>query len=484
MSGLHRKFGKAEALKGVHLRVERGELFGIFGPDGSGKTTLMQSICAILDPTEGSVFVQGFDSVKEAGSITSRIGYMSQAYSLYGDLTVEENLEFFAGIRQIPRDIYLARREKLLEFSGLRPFLRRRVRQLSGGMQKKLALCTNLVHEPDILILDEHSLGVDPLSRRHLWRMIEEYHVEGKTVVLTTSYMDEAAKCGKLAFLFAGEILLIDRPESIGDLEGVFAEHAGKQAEIHDLPFTARIVEGEAVRVSGLVKTFDSFRAVDDLSFSIARGEIFCFVGPNGSGKTTTIQMLCGIISPSAGEILVAGINVLLDRESVKSRIGYMSQIFSLYPDLTVEENIEFFGRVYGLDRTILASRKAWILEITGLAAEETKLVAALSGAVKQRLALGCSLVHQPDILFLDEPTSGIDPVSRRNFWKMITALAGLGTTVLVTTHYLSEAVNCHRVAFMHRGRVLALDSPGGFREKYGTDSLEDIFIELMEEAG
>ncbi len=478
---LHRRFGEIFALKGVDLAIDRGELFGVFGPDGAGKTTLMQSICAILDPTEGSVTVQGYDSVKGAKAITSRIGYMSQAYSLYWDLTVEENLEFFAGIRKIPRDIYRERREKLLAFSRLSQFLNRRVKHLSGGMQKKLALCTNLVHEPDILILDEHSLGVDPLSRRHLWRMIKEYHSEGKTVVLTTSYMDEVAGCERLAFLLDGKVLLVDKPDVIGDLEAVFATHIKKVERKRALPFEARATGGEAVRVSGLTKNFNGFRAVDEISFSIARGEVFGFVGPNGSGKTTTIKMLCGIIPPSAGEIDVVGINVLKKPDTVKGRVGYMSQRFSLYPDLTVEENIDFFGRVYGLDWDILAERKTWILEMTGLTAEEKRLTGNLSGAVKQRLALGCSLVHYPDVLFLDEPTSGVDPVSRKNFWEMITALAGAGTTVFVTTHYLAEAENCHRVAFMHQGRILSIDSPQNLRAMYRTDSLEDIFIELME---
>lgn len=483
VKNLRRDFGKTRALQRVDLAVGSGELFGIFGPDGAGKTTLMQSLCAILDPTEGSVTVRGFDSVKDAARITSIIGYMSQAYSLYRDLSVEENLEFFARIRKIPQSTYFRRREELLAFSGLGPFLNRKVRHLSGGMQKKLALCTNLIHSPDILILDEHSLGVDPLSRRHLWRMIDGYHDEGKTVVLATSYMDEAARCERVAFLLDGRTLLVDTPGAIGDLEAVFAAHVRRIEWHRELPFAPRPTGGDAVRVSGLVKNFNGFRAVDGIGFAIAGGEVFGFVGPNGSGKTTTIKMLCGIIPPSAGKIDVAGINVLEQRERVKGRIGYMSQKFSLYLDLTVAENIEFFGRVYGVGRDTLARRKAWILDMTGLGGAEKMLAGNLSGAVRQRLALGCSVVHHPDVLFLDEPTSGVDPVSRKNFWDLIRTLADAGTTVFVTTHYLSEAANCHRVAFMHRGRILALDSPAKLQRQYGTDSLEDIFVSLMEGA-
>jgi len=482
IKGLIRDFKKTRALDGIDLEIEKGELFGIVGPDGSGKTALIQSICAILDPTAGSITVDGLDTVKESSKITSRIGYMSQAYSLYEDLTVEENLEYFAKIRGVSQGSYLERKAKLLEFSGLAPFLDRRTRHLSGGMQKKLALSCNLIHEPDILILDEPTLGVDPLSRRHLWRMIDGYHSQGKTIVLSTSYMEEAKKCGRVAFLLEGRLLGCDRPEAFGkDLEEVFRSSITPLEWKKTLPFPEMVKEGDVVRVTELRKGFDSFNAVDGITFQVKRGEIFGFVGPNGSGKSTTIRMLCGIIPPSGGEMEVAGIDVVKRPEDVRGRIGYMSQKFSLYLDLTAGENIDFFGRVYGLKWETLKERKEWVLEASGLLGKEKVLTRELSGAVRQRLAMGCSLIHQPDVLFLDEPTSGVDPVARSAFWEMMRIIARSGTAVFVTTHYLKEAENCGRVAFLNQGKILCTEEPVRLKARYNASSLEEVFLLLME---
>lgn len=482
VKNLGRSFKKSWALKEINLEIKKGELFCIVGPDGSGKTTLIQSLCAILDPTEGMIKVNGFDTVKESSKITSKIGYMSQAYSLYEDLTVEENLEFFATVRRIPDESFVERKKRLLEFSGLSDFLKKRVKHLSGGMQKKLALCCNLIHEPDILILDEPTLGVDPASRRHLWNMIAEYHLLGKTIVMSTSYMDEAERCERLAFLMDGRLLSCDSPEAFGkNLEDVFLSRSKKIEWKMALPFPKRLTEGDVIRVDGLSKRFDAFTAVDRIGFTVRRGEVFGFVGPNGSGKTTTIRILCGIIPPSEGKIEVAGIDVAKTPGRVKGKIGYMSQRFSLYLDLTIEENINFFGRVYGVDAKSLEERKGWLLEIAGLKGKENLLTREVSGAVRQRLALGCSLLHFPDVLFLDEPTSGVDPASRRAFWEMIGLLAKHGTTVFVTTHYLREVEACSRIAFLHQGRILALDDPKRLKAIYHTESLEDVFMQVTE---
>ncbi len=484
IKGLSRKFKKTWALRDIDLEVLKGEVFGIVGPDGSGKTTLIQSISAILDPTSGAVLVQGFDSVKDAKEITSRIGYMSQAFSLYGDLTVEENLEFFGGVRGIRREVFEKRKNELLDFSGLKPFLKRRSGQLSGGMQKKLALSCNLIHEPDLLVLDEPTLGVDPLSRRHLWEMLKEYNSQGKTVILSTSYLDEAKKCTRLGFLLNGELVACDRPDVFGeDLEEVFTSRIKKAGWVSSVPFGKKAAGAGFVRIRGLRKTFDGFTAVDLKELTVESGEIFGLLGPNGSGKTTTIKVLCGLLSPSEGDVEVAGVDMAKRPEMVRGKIGYMSQRFSLYLDLTVRENIDFFGRVYGLTPELLDERRRWVLELSGLTGFEDALTGELSGAVRQRLALGCSLLHHPDILFLDEPTSGIDPVSRSAFWEIIRLLVASGTTVFVTTHYISEAENCTRVAFLHQGRVLALDSPGVLKARYRTDSLEDVFITVMQGA-
>jgi len=478
---LGRVFKKNRALKGINLEIKRGELFCIVGPDGSGKTTLIQAMCAILDPSEGAITVEGLDTVKDASGITSRIGYMSQAYSLYEDLTAEENLEFFAKIRKVPDDLFARRKERLLKFSGLSDFLKRKTRHLSGGMQKKLALCCNLIHEPDILILDEPTLGVDPLSRRHLWQMINDYHAEGKTIVLATSYMDEAKRCERLAFLLEGGLVACDTPDAMGDLEEVFFRYIKPIEWSKTLPFPTKEGEGDVIRVQGLSKRFDGFTALDRIDLTVKRGEVFGFVGPNGSGKTTAIRVLCGIIPPSDGSIDVSGIDVARSPAQVKGRIGYMSQRFSLYLDLTIEENMDFFGSVYGVDANTLQERKRWLLETAGLTGKGKTITRDVSGAIRQRLALGCSLLHNPDVLFLDEPTSGVDPVSRKAFWEMIGALAKKGTTVFVTTHYLSEVEACTRVAFIHQGKILAADTPKKLKALYNKETLEDVFIHLIE---
>jgi ABC-2 type transport system ATP-binding protein len=484
VEGLARRYGPTQALAGVDLSISRGELFGIVGPDGAGKTTLVQSLCAILDPTEGRVTVLGFDSVRDARRITSVLGYMSQAYSLYGDLTVEENLRFFADVRRVPKAAFATRRARLLRFSGLEPFVGRRTKNLSGGMQKKLALCCSLIHEPDLLILDEPTLGVDPLSRRELWRMLFEFRAAGKSVVAATSYMDEAQRCDRVALLADGRILACDPPQAFGpDLEEAFIARVGGAPPTDADHVKPRHPQGEAIVVAGVTKRFGDFTAVDNVSLTIRKGEIFGLLGPNGSGKSTLIRILCGLLAPTGGGATVDGVDIVADARKAKGRIGYMSQRFSLYFDLTVAENIEFFGGVYGLRDGALAERRDWVVGMAGLAGHEGKLVHNLSGALRQRLALGCAVLHRPAVLFLDEPTSGVDPVSRRAFWRIIARLAGDGTAVLVTTHYLREAEACDRVAFYNRGRILLLDDPQQLRAAHGGASLEEIFIEVMERA-
>jgi ABC-2 type transport system ATP-binding protein len=482
VSGLARTFGRVQALREIDLEIRKGELFAIVGPDGAGKTTLIQSICAILDPSAGRISVMGWDSVTEAAKITASIGYMSQAYSLYGELTVDENLQFFAAVRGVRGALLNRRREKLLRFSGLAPFLKRATKVLSGGMQKKLAMCCSLVHEPELLVLDEPTLGVDPLSRRELWRMLAEYHAGGKTIVLTTSFMDEAEHADRIALLSAGSVLACAPPAAFGDdLEAAFRERLRPPPRSAPAALTARLAEGAAIDVVNLTKAFGNFVAVDSISFSVRRGEVFGLLGPNGSGKSTTIRVLCGILRPSAGAVRVAGMDVTLAPEAARGRIGYMSQKFSLYFDLTVEENIRFFAGVYGLTGQALEERTRWALEMAALVDERRALVRRLSGALRQRLALACAVLHQPAVLFLDEPTSGVDPVTRAGFWQLIGAIARSGTAVLVTTHYLREAESCDRVAFISRGRLLALDAPGRIRERHGGASLEDAFVSLME---
>jgi ABC-2 type transport system ATP-binding protein len=479
---LTRRFGKRTALDAIGIEIAAGELFGVVGADGAGKTTLLQSMCAILDPSAGAVTVAGLDSVRDAPRIHERLGYVAQAYSLYGDLTVAENLKFFAAIRGVPAAAFAARREALLRFSGLGPFLERRAKALSGGMQKKLAVACSLMHEPQILVLDEPTLGVDPISRRELWRMLDEFHVLGRTIVVATSYMDEAQTCDRVALLAQGRLIACERPADLGaDLEQAVKRLLAPQARPLATP-TKRSPPGgsDAIRVDALTRRFGTFTAVHRVSFGVARGEIFGLLGPNGSGKSTIIKMLCGILPPSEGSMQVAGIDVGRHPGPAKGRIGYMSQRFSLYPDLTADENIQFFGSVYGLAGQRLAQRRDWVVRLAGLAGHERRLVRELSGALRQRLALGCALLHRPEVLFLDEPTSGVDPGARESFWHLIGEVAAGGTAVVVTTHYMREAESCDRVAFLNAGRLLALDTPSALRSRQAGAPLEDVFVTLM----
>ena len=348
-------------------------------------------------------------------------------------------------------------------------------------MQKKLAVSCSLLHEPDILVLLEPTLGVDPVSRRELWKMLREFHARGKTIVVATSYMDEAAACDRVALLSAGRVVACERPAAFGtDLEQAVKRLLAPDVDADPVVLPPLTVRGDAIRAEGLTLRFGSFTAVDHVSFTVVRGEIFGLLGPNGSGKSMTIKMLCGILPATSGTMTVAGIDVAAHPGAVKGRIGYMSQRFSLYVDLTVDENIEFFGSVYGLASAALAERRAWAVRLAGLGGHERSLVRNLSGALRQRLALGCAVLHQPDVLFLDEPTSGVDPVARDAFWRLIIGIARAGTAVLVTTHYIREAEHCDRVAFIDRGRLLFVDSPARLRARHGGASLEDVFVALM----
>ncbi len=533
---LARHFRRQAAVAGVDLVIQRGEVFGLLGSDGAGKTTLLQMLAAILDPSAGRATVLGYDSVREADAITARIGYMSQIFSLYGRLTVDENLDFFASLHRVPERDRDARKAKLLAFARLEAHRTRLARQLSGGMQKKLALCCALIHAPQLLILDEPTTGVDPLSRREFWDILYQALTDGTTIVLSTPYLDEAERCTRVALLHEGRVLACDAPRRLrAGLPGRMMEIAAHPqhralAALRDaLPLASPYVVGErlhlrlppgvddevwrsalarsdvtiesartivpgledafvallppsqsgsapaplpvpgerggvTVEVEGLTMRFGKLTAVRQLSFTVRRGEIFGFLGPNGSGKTTTIKMLCGLLAPSEGAARVAGYDVVRSAE-VKAHIGYMSQRFSLYEDMTVAENLEFFAGVYQVPRAHLPERYARALALAGLAGEELRLVRTLSGGVKQRLALACAVLHEPEVLFLDEPTAGVDPLSRRRFWELIADLSARGVTVFVTTHYMDEAEHCHTLGLLNNGRLIALGSPSELRE-------------------
>ena len=551
---LGRRYEERWAVRGIDLEVRRGEMLGVFGPDGSGKTTLLQMFAAILDPTEGECRVLGHDTRRESKRIAARIGYMTQGFTLYDRLSVEENLVLAARLRGVPmRTVYVERRAQLLRMAGLEPFTARPAGQLSGGMRKKLSLCTNLIHEPEFLILDEPGLGVDPLSRRELWQILERFRDRGITLVVATSYMDEADRCDRVVLLQEGALLAVDTPsnvrrrvegsvfEMVGPAPTRLAEQlAGQQgtraiqvlpdrvrfqlrppAVLSDLhlemnPDAVRAVaptledvftqtaqdvgpavralpmSGEAnssaggIRTEDLTVEFKGFRAVDAVSLTAERGEMLALLGPNGAGKTTLIRALCDLVPIARGRGEVAGLAAGANSAVLRQQIGYMSQRFSLYLDLTPAENLRFFASAYGLSGATARTRIAWACEHTGFDPQDSKLVAALSAPERQRLALACSIVHQPAVLFLDEPTSGIDPAARYRFWWLIRALAASGMTILVTTHYLDEAAYCDRLGLMHRGRLVAAGTLPELRASFALGaeaSVESIFVAAIERA-
>jgi ABC-2 type transport system ATP-binding protein len=548
--GLGRKFGHRTVLEGVSLELMPGQAFGIVGPDGAGKTTLLQMLAAILRPSFGEAQVLGEDVRRRPGRIQARIGYMSQGFSLYDRLTVAENIAFAAAIRDVPREDYERRKQALLGMAGLERFEGRREGALSGGMRKKLALCANLIHQPPLLILDEPSLGVDPLSRRDLWDMLERSRKEGRAVVFATSYMDEADASDRVLLLRDGRPLALGSPAELRQIargrvysvttrdaaalerrlavtphvlsfqkltperyrlqctapegpslpeaesfapaepsmEDIFtiASSQGAEGPPTTVPPASGVHSRDVlIAAEHLTRRFDTFVALDDVTAEVRAGEVLGLLGPNGAGKTTLIRILCGLLTPSSGSARVAGLDVARQSDQVRARIGYVSQRFSLFSDLTAEENLHFFARAYGVDRKELAERVAWASSRAGLPRRMDGLVRDLSGAVRQRLALACAIIHRPRVLFLDEPTSGVDPLSRFRFWRLISALAGEGVAIVVSTHYLEEATYCDRLAMMNDGRIVAIGTLAELRARLGLSEarVEDVFLGFMAQA-
>ena len=542
-SGLVRRYGGRAVLDGIDLRVAAGESFGIVGPDGAGKTTLLQILAAILRPSSGECRVLGEDVRAHPERVQARIGYMSQGFSLYDRLTVAENIAFGASIRDVPRGQFENRKRELLAMAGLERFEGRREGALSGGMRKKLALCVNLIHQPPLLILDEPSLGVDPLSRRELWTMLDRSRSEGRTLVFATSYMDEADASDRVLLLRDGKPLALGSPAELRELARgrvyrlttaepraleqrlAAAPHVvsfqkvstrdyrvqcAEPARLPDLDAEARPAEptmedvftvvsadgptettvqqpatprqgGDEVLVSAnhVTRRFGDFVAVDDATLQIRAGEVLGLLGPNGAGKTTLIRILCGLLPPSGGQASVAGFDVARSSDQVRSRIGYVSQKFSLFFDLTPRENLQFFARAYAVPRREMDERIAWASARAGLPEELTGLVGDLSSAVRQRLALACAIVHRPRVLFLDEPTSGVDPLSRFRFWRLISALAAEGVAVIVSTHYLEEATYCDTLTMMSDGRIIAMGTLDALKSELGLEEarVQDVFL-------
>lgn len=478
---VYKKYGSVQALEDVSLDVRSGEIFGLIGPDGAGKTSLFRIMATLLLPDKGMVSVDGYDIVEGVQNIRQRIGYMPSRFSLYQDLTVEENLRFFAdlfgttvaqgydGIKAI--------------YGQIEPFCHRKAGALSGGMKQKLALSCALIHRPSVLFLDEPTTGVDPVSRKELWEMLISLKERGITIVAATPYLDEIKRCERVAFLDKGRVKAIDTADGILSR---FAEVFNPKAlhRDHTEAGSDSVAQSdEVIRIAHLVKSFGDFRAVDDISFTVHRGEIFGFLGANGAGKTTAMRILTGLSRPSGGQGTVAGFDIATEYEQIKRHIGYMSQKFSLYEDMTVAQNIRLFGGIYGLnDHEIMCRIDEMLARLHFIEYRDT-LVKTLPLGWKQKLAFSVSIFHEPEVVFLDEPTGGVDPATRRQFWELIYAAAARGITVFVTTHYMDEAEYCDRISIMVDGKIRAMDSPAALKQAYGCTDMDEVFTKLARQA-
>jgi ABC-2 type transport system ATP-binding protein len=550
VENLRKKYGDLEAVRGVSLQVEQGEIFGLIGPDGAGKTTTFQILGGVMPATSGIAEIYGKPS-REARSL---VGYLTQAFSLYPDLTVAENIRYVGDLRHVPPDQIEKRGQQYLRMFDMDRFAGRLAGRLSGGMKQKLSLACALVAQPQVLLLDEPTTGVDPVSRREFWDTLAHLAADGLTIVVATPYLDEAERCHRVALMHLGQIhqtgtpaelrkrlgmrRLEVRTDDLGAAEEKLSPDNHSQPEIADvqrfgdrLDVMVRDVEKgrraveeqlkrmhlESIRIGDptlentfvatlrslgqemhappypglhphrdlrshiaidalhLTKRFGDFTAVKDINIRVGYGEIYGLLGANGAGKTTAIKMLCGLLEPTQGEMTLAGESGSLRSQAVRENIGYMSQKFSLYDDLTIDENLDFFGGVYGVPAQELVEKKKWVLAFSGLEGKEKMITGSLPGGWKQRVAFGAAILHEPSVLFLDEPTSGVDPLARRAFWRMINKLADLGTAVLVTTHYLEEAEQCNRLGFMVAGELVAEGTPSGVKQKQGGHLLEFV---------
>ena len=477
VENISKSFGKVQALDHVSLTVNRGEVFGLIGPDGAGKTTLFRILCTLMLPDEGRAAVGGFDVVRQMKQIRRRVGYMPGRFSLYQDLTVEENLKFFATLFGTTVDEGYDSIKAI--YGQIERFRHRKAGALSGGMKQKLALSCALVHQPELLVLDEPTTGVDPVSRKEFWQMLIMLKERGITIIAATPYLDEVRRCERVAFLHEGRVQGIDTPEVILSRFGhIFSPPGIERQQDADLRQEDYVIE-----VSHLVKAFGSFHAVDDISFKVRRGEIFGFLGANGAGKTTAMHMLTGLNQPTSGHGRVAGYDISTQYEEVKKHIGYMSQKFSLYEDLTVKENIRLFGGIYGMSAKDIAAKTEQLLDTLHFAEHRDDLVRSLPLGWKQKLAFSVAIFHEPQIVFLDEPTGGVDPATRRQFWQLIYDAAHRGITVFVTTHYMDEAEYCDRISIMVDGKISAMGTPDELKRKFNQPDMDHVFTYLAREA-
>lgn len=546
------------ALDAVSGDIRTGVITGLAGPDGAGKTTLLRIIAGLMEADSGTVATLGHDPIAQAAAIRGEVGYMPQKFGLYEDLTVIENLKLHADLRHVTGAEREDAFERLLTFTDLKRFTGRFAGKLSGGMKQKLGLACALLGKPKLLLLDEPGVGVDPISRRELWGMVEDLVNQGIAVVWSTAYLDEAELCGTTIVLNEGKLLFAGTPAEIAaPLEGRCFQlrepgarkrrlltRALSRDEVNDgtiqghslrltlkegkTPFAPADIGADAgaewapvkprfedafidllgggppgesvlarrtkeiphdeetvIEAKRLTKQFGDFKATDDVTFQVKRGEIYGLLGPNGAGKSTTFKMMCGLLTPTAGTATVVGLDLRHSASAARQRLGYMAQKFSLYGHLTVRQNLSFFAGIYGVAGKRQRERIGEMAEIFHLGPFLNAKTDSLSLGYKQRLALACSVMHEPDILFLDEPTSGVDPVTRREFWTHINGLVERGVTVMVTTHFMDEAEYCDRIGLVFRGRLIANGTPDELKESIATadnpdPTMEDAFIELV----
>lgn len=482
VNNISKHYGKVQALKEVSFSVKKGEVFGLIGPDGAGKTSMFRILCSLLLPETGTATVDGFDVVSQMEEVRKRVGYMPGRFSLYQDLTIEENLHFFATLfNTTVEDNYEAIKPI---YSQIERFKDRKAGALSGGMKQKLALCCALVHQPSVLFLDEPTTGVDPVSRKEFWEILCQLKERDITIVVSTPYLDEVRSCERVAFLSEGVVKGIGTADDIlTEFKDIFNPPAIERTT-NDKAINATNKESEnVIEVEHLVKAFGSFHAVDDISFTVKKGEIFGFLGANGAGKTTAMHMLTGLNQPTNGTGRVVGFDIRTEYEQIKRHIGYMSQKFSLYDDLTIAENISLFAGIYGMKDDEIRRKTDALLERLNFSEHRNTLVASLPLGWKQKLAFSVSIFHEPGAVFLDEPTGGVDPATRRQFWELIYDAARRGITVFVTTHYMDEAEYCDRISIMVDGKIKALGTPDELKRTLNQPDMDHVFTYLARQA-
>ncbi len=486
ISNLYKQFEGRYALKNINLKFQKGLIVALLGADGSGKTTLLRLISGLLCPDEGKILTLNLNPVNDKQSLVSRYGYMPQKFGLYEDLTVIENLNLYSKLKNAKDDF-----DELLEFTTLKPFKNRLAGNLSGGMKQKLGLACALLGEPELLILDEPSVGVDPLSRLELLELVKKSIKTNTTVIWSSSYLDEAFNFNLSIILDKGSVIFNGDTKKLGrdyeefekkviDLMGGYKEKPSLIAQNYHI---LNYEEDCRVLAQNLSKKYGDFWAVKNNSFCIKKGEIFGLLGPNGAGKSTTFKMMCALIKPTGGKGYIMGEDVEKNPTKARSLLGYMAQKFSLYQRLSLYDNLDFFSGVYGLWGKNKKKKIDKIIEVFDLKEYLDMSAGELPLGFKQRLSLGCAIIHEPPVLFLDEPTSGVDAIQRKEFWCHIRALAKIGVSVLITTHFMDEARFCDNISLFYNGEIIALDSPDELIRKSGRKTMQDAFISLIKKA-